>query len=198
MENVSYTVHSFMHGELGLSGGELLIFAIIHSFTKGNVGLFYGSIDYLSKMGGISISTVKRALKSLLGKGYIEKTKRNEKKGYRATKTVDTVEKPEDDAPPNEAEFEVFPDGYDSEDITSPFDYMNSHAPRPKYEFHKLGTKTEVKMTTEQYMHLLKLVSPSTLFDYIYKLEELIKHRGFHPKSHYKTIKKWIYEDAGI
>ena len=110
MENVSYTVHSFMHGELGLSGGELLVFAIIHSFTKGNTGLFYGSIDYLSKMGGISVSTVKRALKSLSEKSYIERIKRNEKEGYRATKTVDTVEKPEPDAPPNDAEFVVFPE----------------------------------------------------------------------------------------
>ena len=53
-------------------------------------------------------------------------------------------------------------------------------------------------MTAEQYKNLLKLVSADVLLEYMLRLEELIKHRDYHPKSPYKTIKEWIYKDAAL
>jgi len=59
---------------LGLRGPELLVFALIHSFSS--VGRdFIGSRKYISAVTGLSSATVSRALKSLLDKGMLTKEK---------------------------------------------------------------------------------------------------------------------------
>lgn len=68
-----YTITGWMLNQLGLSGTELNIFAIIHGFTQ-NPELWYdGSLSYMSESVGASKSTIQRALKSLEDKGLIEK-----------------------------------------------------------------------------------------------------------------------------
>jgi len=83
---MTYCIHSFMIGELGLKGNELLIYAIIYSFTCGDKGLFYGTQEFLSAASGISVSSIKRKLLSLLNKGYIEKSNDGIHSGYRSLK----------------------------------------------------------------------------------------------------------------
>ena len=75
MENKSYSycIHAFMHRELGLGGSELLIYAIIYSFSIGGKGVFYGSVDYLAEASGVSYSTARRALARLVEGRLIEK-----------------------------------------------------------------------------------------------------------------------------
>ena len=67
-----FSVHSFMTDGLDLSGAELLVYALIYSFSDTADG-FHGSQDYISQRTKISERTVRRALISLIGKGLLVK-----------------------------------------------------------------------------------------------------------------------------
>ena len=202
--NSSYMIHSFMLENLGLRGSELTIFAIIHSFSKGEKGLYYGTNQFLAEASGLSISTVKRALFRLLSKGYIEELTSREHRCYRCTEAVtaprvDAEELPEVDTEPmpsNEAEEEI-PSineinerGLDVRELLSDPDVC------PKYQFHSVSKEGLVQMTAEQYKRLSSLVSDDKLTAYIRRLESLIKNSGYRTHSAYKTIKRWVLEDS--
>ena len=68
-----YHIHRFMR-ELGLSGNELYVYALIYSYTSGEVGMYYGKRQYFADTLGISLRTLSRMLSSLFARGYIEKT----------------------------------------------------------------------------------------------------------------------------
>lgn len=73
-ENSYYVVHKWMLSELGLSGTELSLYAIIHGFSQpGSDQCFSGGINYLSEMTGKDRSSVIRNLQSLVSKGHLEK-----------------------------------------------------------------------------------------------------------------------------
>ena len=59
--------------ELGLSGNNLIIFALIHGFTKDGIHKFEGSLDYICKWTNVSRPTAISCLKSLVECGYINK-----------------------------------------------------------------------------------------------------------------------------
>ena len=65
-----FTIYTFMPGLLGLGGSELLVYAIIYSFSSKEEE-FYGSVSYIAERTGLSDSSVKRALKSLTAMEYI-------------------------------------------------------------------------------------------------------------------------------
>ena len=66
-------LHSFMRKKLHLEKTELLVFAIIYGYSKGDKS-FTGGIKYLSDWSGSGRSAVKAALASLVEKGLIVKT----------------------------------------------------------------------------------------------------------------------------
>lgn len=57
----------------GLSGNELLVYALILGFSQSQQGCFYGSISYVCEVCGISRATAIRSLQSLKEKGFIFK-----------------------------------------------------------------------------------------------------------------------------
>ena len=193
---MSYVIHSFMCEELSLGGGELLVFAIIYSFSKGERGIFYGAQAYLARMSGTSVSTVKRALVALIKKGYIEKCSVGEVEGYRATVDEESIylEK-ESEGPSNAAEVILNNDGVSDADIR---ESLGKKVKNPKYKFHPVGRDGSVTMTAEQYKRLLTLVGSEMLTNYIRRLELLIAKKGYRTFSPYNTIKKWIHEDASV
>lgn len=67
------TVFAPMVSKLNLSGNNLIIFALIHGFTKDGKHEFTGSIDYISKWTNISKQSVISILKSLTEYGFINK-----------------------------------------------------------------------------------------------------------------------------
>lgn len=74
MQNDNFVViQGWMCNELGLSGNELLIFALIYGFSQDGESWFSGSRSYIAKTFNISNPTVDKALKSLLGKSLIIK-----------------------------------------------------------------------------------------------------------------------------
>ena len=84
-----YTVLGWMLNVLELKGNELIIFAIIYSFSQDGESEFNGSLTYLQNFSNIkSQNTVMATLKSLTDKNYIikrEYMKNNVKRvAYRA------------------------------------------------------------------------------------------------------------------
>ncbi|MCR5046819.1 MAG: helix-turn-helix domain-containing protein [Treponema sp.] len=69
----TFLVHEWMPRELKLKGNEILVFAIIFSFTRTG-SKFTGSLRYLKRLTGLSKSTLMRMLKSLCQKKLAVKT----------------------------------------------------------------------------------------------------------------------------
>ena len=191
----SFLIHRFMAEELKLTGGRLLIYALIYSFSRSKAGLYFGPPDYLSLMSGMSHSSVRRVLGELLDLGYIEKCTIRKKTGYRAVE----VREEEDlnaDMPPNEAEEELPSQGYMLEREIDVRELIAAPTLKPKYVFHSLSKMGLVSMTAEQYQRLLGLVDEDKLTGYIYRIEDMILNQGYSVHSPYRTIKRWIKEDA--
>ncbi len=68
-----YMVKKYYSEVMGLRSAELMVYAIIASFSGSadGDGVFSGSVEYLSNMTGFSVSTVRRVIRKLLEKGYI-------------------------------------------------------------------------------------------------------------------------------
>lgn len=67
------TILSPMVSKLNLSGNNLIVFALIHGFTKDGEHEFTGSIEYISKWTNISRQSVILTLKALTDAGFINK-----------------------------------------------------------------------------------------------------------------------------
>lgn len=78
----NYSISGWMINELKLNGNELLVYAIIYSYSRNKLNTFYGSLDYLSRYTNSDIRTVIRSIKRLLDKNYIIKL--TDHKGYNA------------------------------------------------------------------------------------------------------------------
>lgn len=71
----STTIYGWMVNELGLSGNELICYAIIYGFSQDGASSFCGSRKYISKfIGAKSLNTVDKYLDILIEKGLILKT----------------------------------------------------------------------------------------------------------------------------
>ena len=70
-----YIVHYWMVDKncLNLTGTELHIFAIIYSYSRGQLGKYIASLDDLSEFSGVTKSGMTKALKKLIAKKYIIK-----------------------------------------------------------------------------------------------------------------------------
>lgn len=60
--------------ELGLTGNSLLVFAMIHGFTKDGTHQYVGSFEYIAEWLGISPRSTKEIIKNLIHDGYINRT----------------------------------------------------------------------------------------------------------------------------
>lgn len=66
-------IAGWMRNLLGLSGNDLLVYAVIFSFSRDGESQYKGGIRYLQDTSGASKNTVIRALESLVEKGLILK-----------------------------------------------------------------------------------------------------------------------------
>lgn len=74
MRNSDYIViQGFMVSELNLSGNKLIVYAIIHGFSKDGVHEFNGSLGYICKWTNLSKNTVISTLNALIEEGLISK-----------------------------------------------------------------------------------------------------------------------------
>ena len=73
MGNTSFIINDWFITDLNLKGNDLLVFALIFSFTKDGRTKYYGSISYLSEVLGCSKRTINYSLESLIKSGLIKK-----------------------------------------------------------------------------------------------------------------------------
>lgn len=59
----------------GLSGSELLVFAMVNGYSQMGQGCYWGSLETTASMCGISTKTAARTLQSLIEQGYIIRNK---------------------------------------------------------------------------------------------------------------------------
>ena len=201
-EKSFYPIYGYMLEELKLGGSELLVYAILNAFSRGNSS-YYGSQEYLSRLSGLSISTVKRALNSLLDKNLIERKIIDGFLTYR-------IIKPKKDTTSLESELEVQAKNLAKirkKEIPSPtvvelrHETLADHLPqkgRPMHEFYDITDNGIIQMTPEQYFFLVNLVGEDKLLDYIERIENKVLSGEYHCHPDYKFIKKWILEDVSV
>ena len=76
-----YTVFGWMLNKLHLSGTDLIVYAIIYSFSQDGDSEFKGSLSYMSDFTGASEKTIRRSLQRLESDGLIEKIEKNKSSG---------------------------------------------------------------------------------------------------------------------
>lgn len=90
-----YTIFGWMLNELKLSGIDLIVYAIIYSFSQDGESEFKGSVAYISDFTGGSTKTIRRSLIRLEEMGYIAKCERNQSAGsansYRSIVDLDLL-----------------------------------------------------------------------------------------------------------
>ena len=74
MSDNYFIVHDWMIEELNLKGNDLILFAIIYSFSKSGSFCFNGGREYLAKKSGISIRNIQYMLNDFVKKQIIDKT----------------------------------------------------------------------------------------------------------------------------
>lgn len=68
------TIQGWMRTDLGLSGTELMVYAIIYGYTQSAQGRFTGSRQYLADWTGASVRTIQNVLNKLTDDGLLTKT----------------------------------------------------------------------------------------------------------------------------
>lgn len=66
-----FTVHGWMVTEFGLSGGLLTTYAIVHTFSQSEAGVYFGGPGYIASWLGCGMNSARNYLHQLADKGLI-------------------------------------------------------------------------------------------------------------------------------
>ena len=92
-----YVVQGWMRNRLQLKGNDLIVYALVYSFSQDGESEFKGSLQYLTEFTGVSRRTIERTLDGLETRGLIKRTERNASTGltnsYKCT-PIDELEAP--------------------------------------------------------------------------------------------------------
>ena len=180
-----YTVQSFMRNDLKLKGNELSIYAIIFGFTQDGESWFTGSLTYLQDWLGVSKNTVRSALDSLVGKGFIFKdTQSVNGIVYNRYKNNYSVSKIDTPTQKNTQMYQNLDGG------VSKLDNINNNI-IPSKEKKPYGELNNVMLTDEEYQKL----KDRNLVHMINDLSFYLSSKGKKYKSHYATICQWANKD---
>lgn len=72
-----FILHGWMVKELGLRGGGLFAFALIHQFSQSNAGVYKGGVPYLAAWLGCSGNTARKYLQGLEDSGLVKTERGN-------------------------------------------------------------------------------------------------------------------------
>lgn len=195
-KDFTFVIHTFML-DIGLKKSELVVYALLYSYTRGSVGLFYGAQSTLAEQTRLSLKTISRILKTLRERKLIENVVIDEKKGIRCCE----VSKKDSEGRKPIRRYEQ--SGYSTEHLLKVL----------KGELVEMPDNVEnkivrlfwgsVRMSLEQLHKLATLVSDSDLFMYMTKIMRIQGKNekydlGPGPRNHYKLIRKWIKEDFSI
>ena len=71
---MTYAIELWMVDELGLRNGDLLVYALVHSYSRDGVGCYFGTLKDLAKATGLSVRHAERVLDRLVDTGLIERS----------------------------------------------------------------------------------------------------------------------------
>ena len=219
-----FTIHYFMVAVLGLSGNELLVYAVIYSYCVSD-GNLYSSIENISKRIGCSVCSVRRALRSLVASELVFDLGTTVYKTHSYAVNLDAVKKAKR-LLIEEGENAAFPhenqNAKDDQNAKSYLSKCSSHTVKMipnnkvikkittttsnreseddyRYNFLTYGNEGLVELTIKQHKALLDLVGRETLSLYIMRLEGfMLSNPSAVVKCAYKTIRQWIEEDTEV
>ena len=200
-----FIVYDFMNRDLGISGATVILYALIYSFTMAG-GDCHGSVAYMARRIGVSETTVKRGLKTLLSRNLIvkrtDKTMRTNI--YIANLSVLSKENrivdQDDDLLPgsNETVSGVKMNYNNKEIIKTKTSSSTEQREEKRIKFLLWGHEQVVMMTQEQYDDLKLRLGDYMLEHYIIRLEYNIINNRIYAKNHYKMILTWAREDSSL
>ncbi len=76
-----YVVQGWMRNRLQLKGNDLIVYALVYSFSQDGESEFKGSLQYLTEFTGASERTIRRILDDLEVRGLIKRNDRNASTG---------------------------------------------------------------------------------------------------------------------
>ena len=76
-----YVVQGWMLNRLKLKGNDLIVYALLYSFSQDGESEFKGNIAYIMDFTGASRQTIKNIIGKLISLGYVEKEERNRTTG---------------------------------------------------------------------------------------------------------------------
>ena len=193
MKNENYiVVQGWMRNELQLKGNDLLVYAIIYGFSQAENQKFTGSLSYLADWCGATKAGIIKNLQNLLGRGLIERTDRyiNGVKfvEYYATQfngvlnsvergAVNSVEQGIKLSLPNNKENNI--DSNNKED---------------NIVKHTYGEYKHVRLTDKERDKLMDEFGEAETLAAIKYLDEYIEEKGYKAKSHYLSIRRWVFD----
>lgn len=82
-----FTIYNWMTNDLDLKGGDLLVYALVYSFSHDSQGCFFGTAGYAASATGLARETVARVFRRLTEIGLLKRSD-----GYHnGTPTVDYI-----------------------------------------------------------------------------------------------------------
>lgn len=73
MEDIYYIVHKWMTARLGLCRDEKDVYAVIYGVTREGQAEYFGGMDFIAEVLGISSSAVFRAVRGLVRRGLVSR-----------------------------------------------------------------------------------------------------------------------------
>ena len=194
MKNENYIViQGWMRNTLQLKGNDLLVYAIIYGFTQAEGQKFTGSLSYLADWCGATKAGIIKNLQNLLGRGLIEREDRyiNGVKfvEYRATQF---------NTPSNSVSQTAFNSVLYPGQLSLPNNIDNTKDVNNKENSidikHTYGEYKHVRLTDKERDKLMDEFGESETLAAIKYLDEYIEEKGYKAKSHYLSMRRWVFE----
>ena len=198
-----YTVFGWMTNpkKMNLSGLELQLFAIIYGFCQNQpLNGYYASSNYLAEFTGATSRGVRKALDSLIKKGYIIREEQEKYQTYKYIALVPDFEEQSSKTERNNVPSEELSSA--SEELSSPNNIINNNNNISNKQTKKEGSSfcsfsdcPNVKLTVSELIYLNRYYGQKLVTKYIDKLNLHIAKSGRDYRSHLDVIEKWICED---
>lgn len=191
MQTESYVVlRPFMVEELGLSGSELVAYALIYGFSQDGESWFTGSAQYVADWCGIARRNAIDVLRRLTEKGLVEKVVTGQRCAYRVCKNITGDEtslvmkhhRTGDETSPVTG------------DETSPNNIGDITSNKTRERRHRLGEFGHVLLSDGDEARLDEQF-PGFWRDYITRVDEYCEQSGKRYRNYRLTISKWIGRD---
>ena len=199
-----YTVFGWMTNpkKMNLSGLELQLFAIIYGFCQNQpLNGYYASSSYLAEFTGATSRGVRKALDSLIKKGYIIREEQEKYQTYKYIALVPDFEEQSSKTERNNVPSEELSSA--SEELSSPNNIINNNnnnisnkqTKKEGSSFCSFSDCPNVKLTVSELIYLNRYYGQKLVTKYIDKLNLHIAKSGRDYRSHLDVIEKWICED---